>query len=41
MSHIEGRIVHDADAHVMETGDWLDIMQGNALALESLIAKRP
>ena len=23
MAHIEGRVVHDADAHVMETPDWL------------------
>ena len=24
MPYVEGRIVHDADAHVMETPDWLD-----------------
>jgi zinc transport system substrate-binding protein len=24
-----------------KTGDWLDVMQGNALALESLVARRP
>ena len=24
MPHIEGRVVHDADSHLMETRDWLD-----------------
>ena len=24
MAHIEGRIVHDADAHTMETPNWLE-----------------
>ena len=24
MAHIEGRIVHDADAHAMETLNWLE-----------------
>ena len=23
MAYVEGRVVHDADAHVMETPDWL------------------
>jgi len=26
MAYIEGRIVHDADAHVTETPDWLDVV---------------
>ena len=24
MAHIEGRIVHDADSHTMETPNWLE-----------------
>ena len=24
MAYIEDRVVHDADAHVMETADWLE-----------------
>ena len=26
MAYIEGRVVHDADAHVMETGEWFDML---------------
>lgn len=31
MPHIEGRIVHDADAHVMEPGHWLDEFVDSAI----------
>ena len=26
MAYIEGRVVHDADAHVMETAEWFDML---------------
>ena len=39
MSYIEGRVVHDADSHVMETPDWLSAFAADGLykRLESLM----
>lgn len=38
MSYIENRIVHDADAHVMETKGWLEPFADTAT--QSMIARR-
>jgi len=41
MSYIEDRVVHDADAHVMETADWLDafLEQDVAQPVREMIAR--
>src|SRR5688572_28515619 len=42
MTYVEGRIVHDADSHVMETRDWLAPFVGDGPAeLGSLFGKGP
>ncbi len=43
MKYVQGRIVHDADAHVMETLDWLDpyLTGENANQLKGLYDKAP
>ena len=40
MAYIEGRVVHDADSHIMETADWLDEF-GDAAVREAFYARFP
>src|SRR6476620_9752819 len=43
MSYANGRIIHDADSHVMETGDWLAAFADSEYAAQvrSLYGNKP
>src|SRR4051812_31126800 len=43
MTYANGRVIHDADSHVMETRDWLDrfIEPNYADKLQSVLGEKP